>query len=196
MATLDQHAVEVLLQHYESTEVTVALYDMGQALMKECAERVHYLDAKSITIAGYIGAIIGLMVSTFPIWTSAVSRWAIILVALGSLAGLIGGGMALASTWPRKFLLPSDTDWLEEDGLADPDRLKRYYISSLHLAIVSHEEINAWKVSRIKTAQACLAIMILSLLVVLGNATYKATMHPFPPSLDREVSMVFHAPLS
>jgi hypothetical protein len=188
MAALEQADVEARLQDVESKGVTDTLYDMGKMLLDECSERVHYLDAKSVQLAGYTGAIIGLMVSTFPIWTSAVGRWAVVLVATGSLVGLAGGAMALASTWPSKFLLPSDTDWLEEDGFHDPERLKRYYISSLHIAISSHEQINASKVSKIKVAQACLGFLVLSLLVVLGNATYRTVRHPFQPSLGHAVS--------
>src|SRR6185437_6888567 len=129
-------------------------------------------------IAGYSGAIIGLVVTTFPIWTSAVDKWAIILIALGSVVGLIGGAAAVSSSWPRKFDLPSDTDWLEEDGLTDPDRLKRYYISSLHLSIASHEKVNARKASKIKCAQLCLGAMVFCLLLGLANQTYRVMTRP------------------
>jgi hypothetical protein len=181
VATLEQSEVEARLQDYDSHKVTDELYDMGKTLMQECAERVHYLDSKSVTLAGYTGAIIGLMVSTFSLWSPILDKWAVLLVAAGSIAGLISAGLALLSTWPRKFLLPSDTDWLETDGFSDPDRLKRYYVSSMHISITSHEEINASKVSKVKAAQLCLAAMVFCLLVAMGDATYRVVMHPSQP---------------
>ena len=188
MGTLDHSKVETMLQGYESSKVTDELYDMGKVLLEECSTRVEYLDSKAGRIAGYSGAIIGLMVSTFPIWTSAADKWAIGFVALGSLVGLIGGGVALSSTSPKTFLLPSDTDWLEEDGLNDPDRLKRYYVSSLHVSITSHEEINARKISKIKVAQKCLAVMVFCLLIGLGNQTYRFMRHSSQPSSGHAAS--------
>jgi hypothetical protein len=188
MAPLRHEEVERLLRSYESNKVTDELYDMGKMLMEECSDRVSHLDSKSAKIAGYSGAIIALMISTFPIWTSAVDRWAVVWVGLGTLIGLIGAGIALASTWPQTLNLPSDSDWIEEDGLNDPDRLKRYYISSLHISIASHEAVNARKVFKIKCAQGCLAIMVLLLAVALGDASYKAAKRPVQPSLDHAAS--------
>lgn len=190
MSSLDHAKVETMLEGYESSKVTDELYDMGKVLMEECASRVAFLDSKLAAIAGYSGAIIGLIVSTFPIWTSAVDKWAIVLVSFGSLIGLIGGALALSATWPKKFLLPSDTDWLEEDGLKDPDRLKRYYVSSLHLSIASHEKVNTQKVSKIKAAQMCLAVMVVCLLIGLGNQTYRVMRRSSQPSSGRAASVV------
>jgi hypothetical protein len=130
------------------------------------------------------------MVSTFSIWTAGIDRWAIFFVALGCLVGLIGGYMALASTWPQKFDLPSDSDWFEENGLSDPDILKRYYVSSMHLSITSHEKVSAEKVSMIKRSQSCLAIMILLLLIVLGDATYRAITRPLSPPSSGHAALV------
>lgn len=178
MAALDQSKVEEILETYDSTGVTDHLYDMGKFLLDDCMKRLDQLDSKAITIVGYTGAIIALMVSTFSIWTSGVDRWAIVLVALGSIAGLLGAGLSLASFWPQELLMPSDSDWFEQDGFAKPDRLKKYYVSSLHLSISSYEKINAQKVSRIKRSQACLAIMVLFLLIVLGDATYRTLTRP------------------
>src|SRR5437899_734173 len=190
MAALDQQVVRSRMEAYDSTDVTDSLYDMGKILVNESTERFNRLDAKATRIAGYTGAIIGLMVSTFPIWTSAVAKWAVFLIAVGSLIGLVGGGIALVSTWPQKVLLPSDTDWLEEDGLQNPDRLKRYYVSSMHQVITSQEQVNAFKVQRIKAGQLCLALMILSLLAALGNATYRVIRWPSQPFLGRGASTV------
>lgn len=193
MASLDHAKVEDMLQVYDSTKVTDELYGMGKLLMEECSARVERLDSKSSTIAGYSGAIIGLIVSTFPIWTSAADKWAIALVALGSLVGLIGGAIALWSSWPKTFLLPSDSDWFEEDGLKDPDRLKRYYISSLHISIASHEQVNAKKVCKIKVSQICLGVMVFCLLLGLANQTYRAMKHPVQSSSGHVLSMVVGA---
>jgi len=192
MGSLEHSKVEEMLQSYESTMVTDELYDMGKMLMEESSDRISHLDAKSAKVAGYTGAIIALMISTFPIWTSAVDRWAVSLAAIGSFIGLVGAGIALISTWPQSLDLLSDSDWLEEDGLKEPDRLKRYYISSLHLSIASHERVNSKKVSRIKRAQACLAAMVLLLSIVLGDATYKTVRPPVQPSSGRGVSGAFY----
>jgi hypothetical protein len=189
MARLTHERVENILQGYKSKEVTDELYDMGKMLLEECTDRVSHLDSKAAKIAGYSGAIIALMISTFPIWTSAVDRWAVGLVGFGTLIGLFGAAIALASTWPQTLDLPSDSDWIEEDGLNDPDRLKRYYISSLHISIASHEAVNARKVLRIKRAQGCLAVMVLLLAVALGNASYKATKRPVQPVSGHADSM-------
>jgi len=182
MASLDSPKVLALLQNYESTKVTDELYEMGKILMQEASERISLLDSKAVTVAGYTGAIIGLMVTTFPIWSSAVDKWAIGVAALGTLIGLIGGAMALEATWPKLLGLPSDTDWIEADSLHDPDRLKRHYIASLHLSIASHEEVNATKVASLKASQALLAVMVALLVIVLGNATYKAVRRPSQPA--------------
>jgi hypothetical protein len=190
MAPLKQKEFEEILETYNSSKVTDELYDMGKMLMDECSDRVSHLDDKSSKIAGYTGAVIALMVSTFPIWTSAVDRWAVFLVGIGALVGLCGAGVALASTWPQTLDIPSDTDWMEKDGLSDPDRLKRYYVSSLHLSIASHERVNVRKVFKIKWAQGCLAVMVVLLAVALANASYKTITRPAQPASGRENSMV------
>ena len=188
MAALTQADVENILESYESSGVTDVLYDMGKRLMDECAERIDYLDAKSGRIAGYAGAIVSLMVSTFPIWSSAVSQWAVLVAGAGMLVGITGGAFALASTWPGKFLLPSDSDWLEEDGLQDSDRLKRYYVASMHLTIGSHDREGAYKVAKLKKAQGCLAVMVLVLSIVFGNAIYRLAKQSFQPSSGHDAS--------
>lgn len=185
MAAIEQSRVEEILVNYDSKEVTDQLYEMGKLLLDDCMQRVDQLDRKAVAIAGYTGAIIALMVSTFSIWTAGVDKWAIIFVAVGCLIGLVGGCMALASTWPQQFDMPSDSDWFEEAGLTNPDKLKRYHISSMHLSITSHEKVNARKVVKIKRSQICLSIMILLLLTVLSDATYRAiTRPPSQLSLD------------
>jgi hypothetical protein len=181
---LTHYEVQERLQSFESKDVTESIYDMGKTLMDEGSRRLDYLDAKSARIAGYIGAVVGLLVSTFPIWTSAIDRWAVFVAALGCLVGAIGGAVALYSMWPGKFFLPSDTDWLESDALGDSERLKKYYVSSMHLVITSQETVNARKVSAIKSSQLCLALMILSLFIVLGNATYKVATRTSPRLSD------------
>src|SRR5579863_9236398 len=133
------------------------MFDMGKTLMSECGQRVDYLDAKAARLAGYAGAMVGLMLSTFPIWTSAIGRWAIFVAAAGMLAGAASAVSVIHSMWPAKLRLPSDSDWLESDAIDDADRLKKYYISSMHLVVRSQEPVAAGKVSAIKRSQCCLA---------------------------------------
>jgi hypothetical protein len=175
MATLTEHEVRERLEVSESTDVIDIMYDMGKTLMSECGERIDYLDAKAARIAGYAGAMVGLMVSTFPIWTSAISRWAVILAAVGMLAGTVAAISVIHSMWPAKLRLPSDSDWLESDALDDANRLKKYYISSIHLLVSSQEPVAVCKVSAIKRSQCCLALMALAMLIVFANATYRVT---------------------
>jgi hypothetical protein len=192
MAALSQQEVENRLHSYDSNSVTDVLYDMGKTLMDECGQRIDYLDAKSARIAGYIGAIVGLMLSTFPIWTAAIDRWAVYVAAAGVSIGIVGAAAVLRSMSPAKLLLPSDSDWLELDGLKDSDRLKKYYISSMHLLIASQEKVGARKVLAIKLSQRCLTLMALSLLIVFGNATYKiATRSSQPPSDHAALAVVY-----
>jgi hypothetical protein len=198
MAKLTNYEVQERLGLVDSEHVTEALYDMGKTLMGESGQRSDYLDAKSARIAGYIGAIVGLLVSTFPIWTSAIDRWAVFVATIGSLAGAVGGAIALYSMWPKKFLLPSDTDWLESDALGDPERLKKYYVSSMHLVITSQERVSDRRVSAIKSSQVCLALMVLSLFIVLVNASYRvATKTKVSPQLsDTSPQLSDHAVLA
>lgn len=189
MPDLEQGIVEYRLQEYDAQGVTDQLYDMGKILFSESVERIHYIDEKSAKIAGYAGAIIGLLVSTFSVWRPAVSTWAVFVIGIGSLIGLAGGAIALASSWPRKFDLPSDTDWIEEDGLSDVDRLRRYHVASLHAAISSHDRIGRKKTILLKRSQLCLGITIVSLLLALGNASYRTVRHPSQPASARVASM-------
>jgi len=190
MAALTEYEARKRLEAVESKEVTDAMYDMGKTLMSECGQRVDYLDAKSARIAGYIGAIVGLMISTFPIWTSAIGRWALFVAALGVLAGTTGAVIAIRSMWPEKLRLPSDSDWLESDASKDADMLKKYYVSSIHILMRSQEAIASRKVSAIKRSQSCLAVMALAMLVVFANATYRVAIHSSQRPSDRAVSAV------
>lgn len=189
MATLTEFEVRERLQASESQGVIDTIYDMGKTLMSECGQRIDYLDAKTARLAGYAGAMVGLMLSTFPIWTSAISRWAVMVAAAGILAGTVGAISVIHSMWPAKLRLPSDSDWLESDALDDADRLKKYYISSIHVLVHSQEPVAAYKVSAIKRSQCCLALMALAMLVVFANATYRFT-HSFRQPSDRAVSEV------
>jgi hypothetical protein len=183
MAVLTQEQVSDRLDTYDSKEVTNALYDMGKTLADECGQRVDYLDAKAARMSGYIGAVVGLMFSTFPIWTSAVDKWAVYFAAVGVLVGIVGAAMTVRSMWPAKLFLTSDSDWIESDGFQDADRLKKYYISNMHIQISSQEKVAAQKVAAIKRAQCCLTVMALFLLAAFANATYKvATRSSQPPS--------------
>lgn len=182
MATLTEHEVRERLQASESQEVIDTMYDMGKTLMSECGQRIDYLDAKAARIAGYAGAMVGLMVSTFPIWTSAISRLAVVIAAAGMLAGTVGAISVIHSMWPAKLRLPSDSDWLESDALDDAGRLKRYYVSSIHVLVSSQEPVAARKVSAIKRSQCCLALMALAMLIVFANATYRVTHSSRQPS--------------
>jgi hypothetical protein len=187
---LTQDDVSKRLISYDSPNITDSLYSMGIMLLNECAERVRTLDSKATTIISYTGAIIGLMMSTFPIWTSAVDRWAIFAALVGALFGLLGAASGFWATYLTEFSMPSDSDWIEKDGLQDQDRLKRYYIASIHLAIQSHEMALHSKTRRVKIAQTCLFLMVVSISIALGNATLKATARPSRLSSDRALSIL------
>jgi hypothetical protein len=178
MPELDQATVEYRMHLYDSASVTDQLYDMGKLLFSEACERVHSLDEKSSRMAGYSGAIVGLLISTFTIWSPALAKWAVFVVAVGSLLGIVGGVIAIASGWPKNFAMPSDTDWLEEDGFENPDRLKRYHVASLHAAIASHDKQAQAKTVQLKRARICLCIMVGCLLLALGDATGRILKNP------------------
>lgn len=192
MSDLTNDQVNERLISYEPAETTNELYEFGKILVSECTDRVHRLDAKTTTIAGYCGTIIALLLATFNVWKATIDGWAAIVVFLGALSCFIAAFVALRSLAPMTYDWFSDGEWFEEDYLADPDRLRRYHVLAMHNVVQAHEITNKKKTRAIKMSQRFMGFGAALFLVALANAVWKRvgqfrTSRPSQPSLGRVV---------
>jgi hypothetical protein len=173
MSDLTNDQVNERLASYEQPATTNELYDFGKMLVGECTDRVHRLDAKTTTIAGYCGTIIALLLATFNVWKPTLDVWAMAAVFLGALLNLIAACLALRSLAPMTYDWFSDCEWFEKDYLSDSERLRRYHILAMHNVVKSHDEMNKLKTRTIKISQRFMGIAAGLFLLALANAIWK-----------------------
>lgn len=136
------------LEKYEDPQVTSDLYDFGSQLVRDAIDRVNWLDTKAGIFAGFAGAMIVVVVSTFASWKDLVKDWPIasIFLFLGIIALLLAASSALRGLRVRTFEGLDEKDlWFASEYFQHPDRLRRYYLIGMYRKVVSHRRINDQK---------------------------------------------------
>jgi hypothetical protein len=160
----------ILGQKYPSA-TTDELYTFGLEMVKEASERYQRYDEKATKIAGYAGAIVALLVSEFSKWSGAIDWWAMPFVFGAALLGLISAALGLSAISLREIESYSPRDWIREDQLANPDRLRRYHILTMYVARQSFIVQSQHKSKRVRQAQWTLVAAGTILLFALLDAS-------------------------
>src|SRR6266568_3705432 len=173
----DEKEVNDRLSSYADKDVPVTdeLYDFGKMLVSEFVDRVHHLDSKAATLAGYSTGIVALLVSTFSFWKPALHLWGVGIVFAAALSAVCSAGFSLWAASIFKFKWFSDDEWLSEDYLDDAESLRRYHILAMHNVIESHRDIARFKSRCIRWSQRALAVSAFLLMVALTDAVCKGT---------------------
>lgn len=166
------------LASYEDPKTTEDLYDFGEMLINEGVERAHWLDLKAGVLAGFSGAIVALLLSTFSNWKSALQSLPNgfgLIVFAGILCLLCASLWSLFGLGVRKFEWLDEKDiWLAKEYLDFPDQLRRYYILAMYRVSVSHDVANRKKSSCLTIAQSLLitggSLLALALLWIIWLA--------------------------
>jgi hypothetical protein len=133
------------LEKYEDPQVTDQLYDFGSKMVRDVIERLNSLETKAGILAGFAGAMIVVVVSTFSSWKDLIHDWPIasIFLFLGIIVLLIAAGSALMGLRVMTFEGLHERDlWFASEYFQHPDRLRRYYLVGMYRKVVSHNSIN------------------------------------------------------
>ncbi len=168
-------SIRQALNSSENKETTEAIYSFGQFLLRDHIERSSRIDAKASAIAGYSGAALTLIASTFRLWKTELLSWpfapALLFFAILSLC--LAGVLALIGRSMYGFVWFTWQAWIGEKYLNYPDQLKRYHILGMCEAIFSRERMNARKARKISWAERSLLAAGILLAVMLLTTLWK-----------------------
>lgn len=154
-------------------EIAKDIYDFGNSLLKESAERVKGLESKATLLAGYGIAVITLLVSSSASWSKVGNNWSFVIAAVGAICGFICTTYAVSALKLGLHALISQDEWLEEQCLAaDFIVLQRYRVLTLWGTIDSYMVAHARKASRLLKAQFWLTVSAAFLLLFLLQLTF------------------------
>ncbi|MDO8431292.1 MAG: hypothetical protein Q7S58_02650 [Candidatus Binatus sp.] len=145
-----------MLGTYEDQQVTGELYDFGSQLVRDALDRVNWLDTKAGIFAGFSGAMIVVVVSTFASWRDLVKDWPIapIFLFLGIVLLLLAAGSALWGLRVRTFEgFHEKKLWFASEYFQHPDQLRRYYLIGMYRTVVSHNRINEQKATALRVTE-------------------------------------------
>jgi hypothetical protein len=135
---------------YTDPEITKELYEFGSQLLRERTDRTNWIDTKAGAFAGFAGALIVIVVSTFPGWKDLAKEWAIAPTFLffGLVVLLLSAVCAIQALRARRFQeLDEKNLWFAKEYFDYPDQLRRYYLIGMYRSVVSHDinnEKKAW----------------------------------------------------
>jgi hypothetical protein len=144
------------LEKYEDPQVTNELYDFGSKMVRAAIDRLNALDTKVGIFAGFAGAMIVVVVSTFSSWKDLIKDWPIASIFLfsGIVALLLAAGSALIGLRVRTFEGLHERDlWFASEYFQHPDRLRRYYLIGMYRTVVSHNKINDQKAAMLRLTE-------------------------------------------
>lgn len=144
------------LEKYEDPRITHELYEFGSELVRDAHDRVNWLDTKAGIFAGFAGAMIVVVVSTFSSWKDLVKDWplASIFLFLGIIILLLAAGSSLTGLRVRTFEGLDEKDlWFASEYFKQPDRLRRYYLVGMYRTVVSHNKINGQKARMLRITE-------------------------------------------
>lgn len=173
MGVITEKEVRDRLALCKSEQVIQEVYSFGMMLVTECVERLHKIDAKAGTFAGFSGATLALIVSTFHSWSQNVGNFGIIAMFLSAVAVVVAGAFAISVMATRTFTgWFSTTEWLQEHCLTDVTKLKKYHILTMFGVIEEHEDVSAKKTKLLSLAQWAMAFAGVFLLVAFLDAAW------------------------
>ena len=159
--------VDDLLQKYSSEEVTNELFEFGRVLLATNDDRVALIDSKATTLVGYSSAILAFLLIRGPSGMHfCVESIAIAVAGIFAGAACVCAGLALrgAQNWSAL----SEATWLpQEQIVAGPDPLKRFYIGAMHQVLQDNHRIANRKADQMILAQFCVAVAGMLLAVTL-----------------------------
>jgi Co/Zn/Cd efflux system component len=140
---------------YTDPEITKELYEFGSQLLRERTDRTNWIDTKAGAFAGFAGALIVIVVSTFPGWKDLTKEWTaapiepcISFLFFGLVALLLSAVCAIQALHARRFQELDEKDlWFAKEYFDYPDQLRRYYLIGMYRSVVSHDINNdkkAW----------------------------------------------------
>lgn len=146
----DENEIIRRLGTYEDPELTKELYEFGSQLLDSRRNITSSIDTKAGVFAGFAGALIVIVVSTFSSWKDLAKDWPIAadLLFLGLVALLSAAFFAVQALRTRSFQeLDEKNLWFADEYFKFPDQLRRYYLIGMYRSVVSHD-INNHKKSR------------------------------------------------
>ncbi len=144
------------LSSYTDPEVTKELYEFGAQLLGERRDRTNWIDTKAGAFAGFAGALIVIIVSTFPGWKDLAKEWAgaPVFLFFGLVALLLAALFAIQALRARKFQELEEKDlWFANEYFDYPDQLRRYYLIAMYRSVKSHDINNEKKASMLILAE-------------------------------------------
>lgn len=142
--------------NYTDPEVTKELYEFGSQLLNDRRNITNALDSKAGVYAGFVGALIVVVVSTFSGWKDLAKDFPIAadFLFLGLVALLLAAFYAVQALQVRKFQELNEKNlWFAPEYLKFPDQLLRYYLIGMYRSVVSHDSINEEKAETLRVAQ-------------------------------------------
>jgi hypothetical protein len=144
------------LSSYEDPELTKELYEFGSQLLNDRRNITNSVDSKAGVFAGFAGALIVIVVSTFSGWKELVKDWptAADFLFLGLIALLLAAVFAVQALRTRRFQeLDEKNLWFAEEYFQFPDQLRRYYLIGMYRSVVSHDINNEKKSKTLMVAE-------------------------------------------
>ncbi len=171
---LSETVVSERLTAYEQPETTQELYEFGRLLLAEALDSGYRLDSKAFMAAGYAGAILTLLVTAAPLWSSTEKVARLMLVGAG-----ITAFVAAVAAFAALLLIPvewfSPSEWFNKECLENADRLRRYHVLCMYGVRQSQKSICWSKIHRIHMAHWALmatgVFLFLALLNVAGSSS-------------------------
>jgi len=164
------------LGKYEDPQVTSELYDFGSQLVRDVTDRVNWLDTKAGVFAGFAGAMIVVVVSTFSSWKDLVKDWpsASVFLFFGLVSLLLAAGFAVTGLRVRIFEgLHEKNLWFASEYFSYPDLLRRYYLIGMYRTVVSHNKINEQKAKMLVRTERLVVAGVFLLAVPLLLETWQ-----------------------
>jgi len=168
---------EVLRRLELCTDVAIGdeLYQFGERLLTYRIDISHRLDSKASAMAGYSGAILTLLIASYGNWINIAGRDAFAAIMLAGTFAFIAAALAVFAMALRKFTWFTQNEWLKEECIEHPEKLKGYRVLTLWGVLSSYENICARKAAWLRFAQYALMasgfLLLFALLQIAGLYT-------------------------
>ena len=181
---LNEDEVRRRLKLCKDAKIADELYEFGERLLNYRIDISHRLDSKAAAMAGYAGAVLTVLLSTYGNWKGAVGQIGFLIMALAGIAVFFAGASAITAMRLRDFLWFTQDEWLKEELMANPIQVKGYRVLTLWGVLSSYENICAQKAARLRCAQSTLFVagaLLLSALLYVATASAMSGYAPWIP---------------
>jgi hypothetical protein len=141
---------------YTDPEITKELYEFGSQLLSDRRDRTNWIDTKAGVFAGFAGAMIVIIISTFSGWKDLAKDWpaAATFLFFGLVVLLLAAFCAVRALGARRFQELDEKDlWFAKEYFEYPDQLRRYYLIGMYRSVVSHDMNNETKAKMLMRAE-------------------------------------------